>query len=97
MKQAAVTSGRWTVALSVSSNGSEWVKRRDAADDLQQRRAFSILKRIGVGETYSSRTLQISSLAFSILKRIGVGETYRNGWSIDHIVAFQYPQTDRSG
>ena len=38
--------------------------------------AFSILKRIVVGETFSAQKHQSALLAFSILKRIVVGETY---------------------
>jgi len=43
--------------LSVSSNGSEWVKPPAADDAARDPRAFSILKRIGVGETIAIQRL----------------------------------------
>jgi len=65
--------------LSVSSNGSEWVKRRRDRIQARQYLSFSILKRIGVGETSMGRATACDGTApFSILKRIGVGETCRS-------------------
>jgi len=61
--------------LSVSSNGSEWVKQARARLIAWAVVAFSILKRIGVGETTCSSTNHTARRSFSILKRIGVGET----------------------
>ena len=62
--------------LSVSSNGSTWVKLRQVVNSLPSRSSFSILERIDVGET--SDSLMSSCFyynAFSILERIDVGET----------------------
>ena len=60
--------------------------------------AFSILKRIVMGET--SRHVHTKLLAvapFSILKRIVMGETTAiEGWIADQ-TSFQYPQADRDG
>ena len=39
------------VVLSVSSNGSEWVKLAQLVKEMRDAQTFSILKRIGVGET----------------------------------------------
>jgi len=64
-----------TVDLSVSSNGSEWVKPRHWRRDRQHAGPFSILKRIGVGETGGRDLRPVDGGPFSILKRIGVGET----------------------
>jgi len=86
------------VGLSVSSNGSTWVKPRG-----QRRRrllllSFSILERIDVGETFwkpSARS--ICSRSFSILERIDVGETKRRQRAFRISISFQYPRTDRRG
>ncbi len=84
--------------LSVSSNGSTWVKLyvllqavRDAIV------AFSILERIDVGETHSQSSRDGQLPPFSILERIDVGETcgaLSRSWPA---MAFQYPRTDRRG
>jgi len=62
--------------LSVSSNGSTWVKQRSKRWRSPRRWTFSILERIDVGET---RAVQLEDLepaqSFSILERIDVGET----------------------
>ena len=62
-------------ALSVSSNGSTWVKLRRALDLFQARPTFSILERIDVGETRHVQCDLLQRLTFSILERIDVGET----------------------
>jgi len=59
--------------------------------------AFSILKRIGVGETRLRTRTGRAERTFSILKRIGVGETHREMGRGRGTPIFQYPQTDRSG
>jgi len=65
------------IRLSVSSNGSTWVKHDDCFSDwLYFIRSFSILERIDVGETGYSGTPQQRYEPFSILERIDVGETY---------------------
>ena len=63
--------------LSVSSNGSWWVKLNRKIEVSQNLLPFSILKRIVVGETKIRLYLLVLTLhSFSILKRIVVGETY---------------------
>ena len=61
--------------LSVSSNGSTWVKPWYA--DILKRYdvPFSILERIDVGETSTQIDTSLSKYTFSILERIDVGET----------------------
>ncbi len=84
--------------LSVSSNGSTWVKLRPKGTDEVAPSAFSILERIDVGETSaveSAASLAISP--FSILERIDVGETAVYLPAIQSILNFQYPRTDRRG
>ena len=58
---------------------------------------FSILKRIGVGETATTQKPAYDNATFSILKRIGVGETKEKYLEDQSPKTFQYPQTDRSG
>ena len=67
-----------TYHLSVSSNGSTWVKRkRKACYASASGLTFSILERIDVGETtLYGRQIDRKVLAFSILERIDVGETF---------------------
>ena len=45
-----------SVRLSVSSNGSNWVKQYYPAKQRQYRRTFSILERIELGETNRENT-----------------------------------------
>ena len=63
--------------LSVSSNGSTWVKHSLPAALTKARMAFSILERIDVGETIGRGRgiTPMAGSAFSILERIDVGET----------------------
>ena len=61
--------------LSVSSNGSWWVKRDTSFTIVFSCGSFSILKRIVVGETRRKRRGPWKRSSFSILKRIVVGET----------------------
>jgi len=61
--------------LSVSSNGSTWVKLVKAKRCASFALPFSILERIDVGETISRCRKSIISTTFSILERIDVGET----------------------
>jgi len=63
--------------LSVSSNGSEWVKLSKGIDKAAGVETFSILKRIGVGETWFIRNykrsphyLSVSSNGSEWVKRI---------------------------
>ena len=76
MKPLAVVSSLCQMYLSVSSNGSTWVKL-PGAQPLPQSPpfTFSILERIDVGETTSSAVILSPLGAFSILERIDVGET----------------------
>jgi len=70
--------GRWCVGgccLSVSSNGSWWLKRKQPHLKQYQRIAFSILERIVVVETLFSDYGTLSENSFSILERIVVVET----------------------
>ncbi len=75
------TGGRYTAAsgaarrLSVSSNGSTWVKRGSPRGLPLGAGAFSILERIDVGETRGGGVCVAPWRAFSILERIDVGET----------------------
>ena len=63
-------------SLSVSSNGSNWVKQREKLAQESARIAFSILERIELGETATkSRYRRAVSASFSILERIELGET----------------------
>ena len=62
--------------LSVSSNGSTWVKRVTITRRLRIAETFSILERIDVGETiFPWRSFRLAQ-SFSILERIDVGETF---------------------
>jgi len=62
------------------------------------RRAFSILKRIVMGETNFMVFLSIMvAFTFSILKRIVMGETTGPCIGPCCEVDFQYPQADRDG
>ena len=62
--------------LSVSSNGSTWVKRNGAPSLGERERPFSILERIDVRETSTPRAApSCTEFPFSILERIDVGET----------------------
>ena len=67
----------WYQYLSVSSNGSTWVKQSLPAALTKARMAFSILERIDVGETIGRGRgiTPMAGSAFSILERIDVGET----------------------
>jgi len=62
-------------SLSVSSNGSTWVKRNTYTFKLGHCRTFSILERIDVGETSTKPSESAVAATFSILERIDVGET----------------------
>ncbi len=62
--------------LSVSSNGSTWVKLFLSPTPSPAVPTFSILERIDVGETWFVRVQKaLSRTPFSILERIDVGET----------------------
>ncbi len=86
-------------ALSVSSNGSTWVKLRNSSIcSLMVSLTFSILERIDVGETrWPERHNPRSAPPFSILERIDVGETWRAALLLSDWLDFQYPRTDRRG
>ncbi len=62
-------------SLSVSSNGSTWVKQRELSAHGPVVCAFSILERIDVGETWLMPCPPAAACTFSILERIDVGET----------------------
>ncbi len=85
--------------LSVSSNGSTWVKHDLAIFvTLHDGFTFSILERIDVGETWLERGAELLPCQpFSILERIDVGETLPAGPQYFGSPAFQYPRTDRRG
>jgi len=84
--------------LSVSSNGSTWVKHASrVACAHRSWSSFSILERIDVGETAVSLQEMQRLLAFSILERIDVGETMRLARHWPTHGNFQYPRTDRRG
>ena len=62
--------------LSVSSNGSNWVKPSVWASVASVASAFSILERIELGETRrNTRARHHPRRSFSILERIELGET----------------------
>ena len=65
--------------LSVSSNGSTWVKRLKSDSITVKLTPFSILERIDVGETAMRLRPILRGCAFSILERIDVGETPHAG------------------
>ena len=86
--------------LSVSSNGSTWVKHSGSIKRLPSTASsFSILERIDVGETTTRRLISVRLAAFSILERIDVGETLLSGQYNTAVGSdtFQYPRTDRRG
>ena len=63
--------------LSVSSNGSTWVKPNATRNGATGISAFSILERIDVGETFCRNwSIWLLTKTFSILERIDVGETH---------------------
>jgi len=60
--------------------------------------AFSILKRIVMGETTQVCWITLAVVPFSILKRIVMGETSRRAPLLYDVARrFQYPQADRDG
>jgi len=61
--------------LSVSSNGSTWVKLLKTPPKSAPEATFSILERIDVGETCPIPSPISRKCTFSILERIDVGET----------------------
>ena len=61
--------------LSVSSNGSWWLKQVVRASGGRDYISFSILERIVVVETMANNNLAYGFMAFSILERIVVVET----------------------
>ena len=65
-----------TLLLSVSSNGSTWVKLALLPVLFARTGAFSILERIDVGETQITEIFAEEISPFSILERIDVGETF---------------------
>ena len=73
MWRAGIDLADWV--LSVSSNGSWWVKPKAVTPLVAATKPFSILKRIVVGETRHCRFYSPRQRPFSILKRIVVGET----------------------
>ena len=83
--------------LSVSSNGSTWVKHVTSGGQPLTFRAFSILERIDVGETSCAATRTAIAKSFSILERIDVGETLERMLRASSDATFQYPRTDRRG
>jgi len=84
--------------LSVSSNGSTWVKLPGVVAVTGQEAAFSILERIDVGETSTATLipawltrLSVSSNGSTWVKlRKPLGLRFRQP-------LFQYPRTDRRG
>ena len=83
--------------LSVSSNGSTWVKLAVCRVMDTRKATFSILERIDVGETRWRRGRPKRKHSFSILERIDVGETPHGVDGNARGLAFQYPRTDRRG
>ena len=62
--------------LSVSSNGSNWVKQCEIHQSIDMFSPFSILERIELGETADGLArANAFGFAFSILERIELGET----------------------
>ncbi len=94
--QKLATQGSASI-LSVSSNGSTWVKQLWHASDREQHWPFSILERIDVGETSRAAAPAVPDETFSILERIDVGETAAGMISAAIAMSFQYPRTDRRG
>ena len=86
-----------TANLSVSSNGSTWVKQVALGAPQGCRGPFSILERIDVGETSRNPKTGGRWAAFSILERIDVGETHNKPGGPGKPSGFQYPRTDRRG
>ncbi len=96
-EQSSVTLAAY--ALSVSSNGSTWVKPIPSAATAVAKAAFSILERIDVGETLQKGfskiphedLLSVSSNGSTWVKLMTPGPR-------DLVAsAFQYPRTDRRG
>ena len=71
--------------LSVSSNGSNWVKHAPVVRKWRCWPTFSILERIELGETLIMMFGGGFVLTFSILERIELGETILPGasWALD--------------
>ena len=85
------------VYLSVSSNGSLWVKLKRVRCEDDGTLTFSILERIVMGETSGWNAGFERNGPFSILERIVMGETGRAQRYGQRDGAFQYPRTDRYG
>ena len=86
------------IALSVSSNGSTWVKLVEPLRCENLALPFSILERIDVGETnphpsdpWSAEVLSVSSNGSTWVKLETTGGRERR------VSDFQYPRTDRRG
>ncbi len=83
--------------LSVSSNGSTWVKRLlERDEDVDENLSVS-----SNGSTWVKQMLELLTITcckpFSILERIDVGETLAQGNHLCLQDTFQYPRTDRRG
>ena len=89
--------GNWC-SLSVSSNGSTWVKRTTWYRLVPPGTTLSVSSN---GSTWvkhicdANGNLKVST--FSILERIDVGETMAGWWHVSLWGTFQYPRTDRRG
>ena len=77
-----------TFDLSVSSNGSTWVKPGRVGFWGRTHQPFSILERIDVGETMWEQQKVSAKESFSILERIDVGETQDLTFLLYMIFAF---------
>ena len=88
MKLNSLTWQETYTALSVSSDGSWWLKRVLAGRAQPLSVSFSILGRIVVVETLASQGLDANKRAFSILGRIVVVETWIRWWWLCGMKAF---------
>ena len=82
--------------LSVSSNGSNWVKR----PSVRVANSVSSLSVSSNGSNWVKQSVVTRSrniYAFSILERIELGETRTSSAQMALLADFQYPRTDRIG
>jgi len=84
-------------SLSVSSNGSLWVKRQDGTQVLSET-VLSVSSNGSLWVKPGGRSVTVSGMApFSILERIVMGETAMAVDDPTKVINFQYPRTDRYG
>ena len=98
MKRSGKTLGNLLGQLSVSSNGSNWVKHDRYRCGEAVLTPFSILERIELGETLSGRSPGAGSTRLSVSSNGSNWVKLRLSSVLRPVyLFFQYPRTDRIG